>query len=540
MNISAIDLAVIIGYIVLIVILGCGATWWQRRKTGKPEGGEGEGYFLAGNSLTWPMIGLALFSTNISTVQLVSLAEEGFTHGLVKGNTEWMAGFTLIILALFFAPFYLRSRVATLPDFLEKRYSKASRNWLAFISIFSAVFIHIGFTLFTAATVMNGMFGLDMNVSIISIAMLTGLYTIVGGLLAVVVTETVQTIVLLVGAICLTVIAYTQVGGWSGLTANIDPVKLSMLRASDDPSGMPWYAALLGYPVIGIWYWCTDQTIVQRVLGAKDENHARVGPLFAGFIKLLPVFILVLPGLICAALIAQGKMPALADSKNTYSHMIRHLLPTGLIGLMAAALLAAAMSTISGALNSIATLFSYDLYKQWRPNTSDRKLVQIGRIVTFVGMVLAILWSIFGIGAGDGTIFEKFVAMICYVAPSVTVTFLLGVFWKRASSFGSFFTLVVGSALGIAGIILQINEIKTFIFDNFWMAGFYLAMICTVIHIAASLIRPDREMTEQQKSLVWGNPLDALKAASWKGIGDYRILAGVLLATLIVMYAIFR
>src|SRR4030042_5225377 len=297
MQISSADLIIIICYFVFIVGLGC---WAGLRKKKTEQASE---YFLAGKSLRWPVIGLALFATNISTVHLVSLAEEGYTNGLAYGNFEWMAPFTLIILALFFSPFSTRSNVTTLRCFVEKRYSRAIRDWLALLSIISAIFIHIGFSLYAGAVVLEGMFGTNKIISIIFIAALTGFYTIVGGLMAVVLTESVQTIILLLGAIALTAISYGKIGGWSGIAESVDTVKITVLRPHGDASGLPWYSVLLGYPIIGIWYWCTDQTIVQRVLGAKDENHARVGPLFAAFIKILPVFIFVLPGLICMGLV---------------------------------------------------------------------------------------------------------------------------------------------------------------------------------------------------------------------------------------------
>jgi len=322
------DTAIIVAYIVGILALGC---WAGLRRRARDKADE---YFLAGKTLRWPVIGLALFATNISTVHLVSLAEEGYTNGLAYGNFEWMAPFTLIALALFFAPFYIRSGVATLPDFLEKRYSRASRDWLAILSIISAIFIHIGFSLYAGATVLEGLFGIPKMWSIVLIAAITGLYTMVGGLMAVVLTESVQTIILLAGAFVLTAISLVKVGGWSELAEQVDPVKLTVLRPAGDASGLPWYSVFLGYPIIGIWYWCTDQTIVQRVLGAKDENHARTGALFAGFIKILPVFIFVLPGLVCLALIAKGVIPPLPlneagqpDAALTYSHMIGTLLP---------------------------------------------------------------------------------------------------------------------------------------------------------------------------------------------------------------------
>ncbi len=596
---GAIDLVIIVIYLVGIVVVGCVAGARQRRL------GEGsKNYFLAGGTLTWPLIGLALFSTNISTTHLVGLAQEGYKNGLAHGSFEWMAAFTLIALALFFAPFYFRSKVATLPDFLEKRYGRGARNWLAALSILSAIFIHIGFTLYTGAVVLEGLFGIDKMVSIVGIALLTGLYTIVGGLLAVVVAGSIQTIVLLAGSICITIIGLYHIGGWGGLEQSVDPVMLTVLRSADDPANLPWYSVFLGYPVIGLWYWCADQTIVQRVLGAKDENHARVGPLFAGFIKILPMFIFFLPGLICLGLINQGRLTPLSvrttgetlapgemlpDSErqvyqaleaateppsrgvapaqlveasglddatvrealvslqgrkllepldeNVYAHMIIHLLPTGLRGLMAAALLAALMSTVSGALNSIATLFSYDIFKQWRPDTSERKLIRVGQIVTFIGMVFAILWS--PAISHFTSIFQGTNALISYVAPPITVVFLWGVFWRKASYQGAMTTFAVGSALG--GIVFLLDWYREFTGWNvpFMMTTFYLFVICSGILVAASLWRPAPPSAEVDQ-LVWKRPLECLEGSAWPGIGNFRILSGVLFVTMVALYVWFR
>ncbi|MBN2316544.1 MAG: sodium:solute symporter [Sedimentisphaerales bacterium] len=545
MQIHGIDLVIIIFYFVFIVGLGC----WAGLRKKKTE--QADEYFLAGKTLRWPVIGLALFATNISTVHLVSLAEEGYTNGLAYGNFEWMAPFTLIILALFFAPFYIRSRVTTLPDFLEKRYSRASRDWLSLMSIISAVFIHIGFSLYAGAVVLEGMFGINMMTSIILIAALTGLYTIVGGLMAVVLTESVQTIILLLGAIILTAISYDKVGGWGGLAESVDSVKLTVLRPHGDSSGLPWYSVLLGYPIIGIWYWCTDQTIVQRVLGAKDENHARIGPLFAGVIKILSVFIFVLPGLICLALIHKGLIPALpltengkADAAKTYSHMITYLLPIGVRGLVAAALMAALMSTVSGALNSVATLFTYDLYQRWAPSTPERKLVLIGRITTFVGMVLAVIWSPFC--GRFPTVFQGINAAICYIAPPITVVFVAGVFWKRASSKASIITLVTGSILGLTVFLLDFTKLlgkfreayPVFNFLTFMVISFILAALCGVVMVVMSLLCPE-PLTDENSKLVWKSPLEPLREKGWPGIGNYKLLSGALALTMIALYIIF-
>lgn len=545
MRIANLDLLIIVLYFAFVLALG---VWAGLRKK---RSGQASEYFLAGRSLRWPVIGLALFATNISTVHLVSLAEEGYTNGLAYGNFEWMAPFTLIALALFFAPFYIRLNVATLPDFLERRYSRASRDWLSVMSMVSAVFIHIGFSLYAGAVVLEGLFGLDRTVSIVLIAALTGLYTIVGGLLAVVLTESVQSIVLLAGAIVLTLVAAVKAGGWAGISAAVDPVQLTVLRPHGDPSGLPWYSVLLGYPIIGLWYWCTDQTIVQRVLGARDENHARVGPLFTGFIKILPMFIFVLPGLIGLALINQGLLPALPlneagrpNAALTYSHLITHLLPVGLRGVVAAALMAALMSTVSGALNSLATLFTYDLYKRRVPAASERRLVLIGRLVTCAGMVLAVLWS--PLCGRFPTVFQGINAAISYLAPPITVVFAAGVFWKKASSRGAFLTLVSGSLLGLAVFVLDFSGViarfksasPAFGFLNFMMIGFILAIVCAVILFVASRRFPDATGLKAGAP-VWRSVLEPLRAKGWPGLGDYRVLSALLALTMIVLYAVF-
>jgi SSS family solute:Na+ symporter len=524
-------LAVILIYLIGIVGLGLLA-WWRRKKQAPTS----EAYFLAGSSLRWPVIGLALFSANISTIHLVSLAQEGYVNGLAYGNFEWMAAFLLIVLALFFAPFYIRSRVATLPDFLEKRYSPACRNWLAVLSIISAVFIHIGFSLYTGAVVLKGLFGIEINLSIAITAFLTGVYTIIGGLLAVVLTESVQTIILIGGSACVLGIGLVAVGGWSGLAASVEPVKLTILRTAAETPSLPWYSVFLGYPIIGLWYWCADQTIVQRVLGAKDENHGRIGPLFTGFIKILPVFLFVLPGVIAAGLIRQGKLPAIENSADTYSLLINRLLPVGLRGLVAAALLAALMSTVSAALNSIATLFSLDLYKRWKPVATDKQLIVVGRIVAFVAMIAAILWSPFI--AHFQSIFQGIVALICYIAPPITTVFIWGIFWRKASTAGATATLSIGSALGLAVFFLDWFKDKTGWAIPSMMATFYLFLICSALLGFFSILKPHRHTPESEK-LVWASPLEALKGRSLAGLGDYRVIALVLFVAMVALYIIF-
>jgi SSS family solute:Na+ symporter len=556
------DWTIIAIYLCAIVGLGVAAGFLRRKGE---RGGEGGHYFLAGNTLGWPVIGLAMFAANISTVHLVSLAEAAYKFGLVFGNFEWMAGFTLVLLSLFFAPLYLRSRVATLPDFLERRFNRPCRDVLSVVSLFSAIVIHMGVALYTAAWVLRGILGLAPGATIVGVdallvfiivlGVLTGIYTMVGGLLAVVWTESVQTVLLLVGAVVVTVVGYIKIGGWSELAATLashpHPLAavpgsgvtwgtanfLHMARGAGDPSGLAWYSILLGYPVLGIWYWCCDQTIVQRVLAAKDERNARLGPLFCAFLKILPVFFFVLPGVICVGLVQQNAFGGAApqNAADTYTFLITHLLPVGLKGLVAAAMLAAAMQTCSAALNSTATLVAYDLFKRHNPAIRDDQLVRIGKITTVAGTILAIVASpLFG---HYTTIFEGINKLISYVAPPITAVFVLGVFWPRASGKSAFITLVAGMALGALTFALDWSGAYR---GDFMLIAFVLLVACLAIMVATTFLYPE-PLKAEARPLVWTDWREPLRGeAGGRGLGNYRVLTVVVLVVFALLYAIFR
>jgi SSS family solute:Na+ symporter len=549
--IQSADLIISVCYVLGILVVGL---WYGIRHKRKSKDNVAGEYFLAGKTLKWPAIGLALFATNISTVHLVSLAQSGFDSGLLNGNFEWMAAFTLILLALFFAPFYIKSGVATLPDFLEKRYDRSSRDWLVIVSIVSAIIIHIAFSMLAGGIVLKTLFGVNMYTSVIVISVITAIYTIVGGLKAVVVTESIQTVVLIIGAGIISFAAYFKMGGWEPMvnvlhsTNQMD--KLSMLRPHGDASGMPWYAIMLGYPVLGIWYWCADQTIVQRVLGAKDENHARVGPLFCGFIKILPVFIFILPGLFAYTLAQSGKLDisslksiddtgkTIVNSKGIYTLMITQLLPTGLVGILVAALLSGLMSQVSGALNSISTMFGYDIYKRYRPNTSDLKLVRVGKIAAGVALVFSLM--LLPLLSRYESIFNGLNDIIAHIAPPITCVFLLGVFWKKASAKSAKLTLWIGSALG--AIVFTVNKI--FIYTSiahipFMMMAFYLFMTCLIMQVAFSYLYPVQHNTESEK-LYWKSFWEPLQSSGWSGLGNYKLLSVLLLLLMGVLFWVFR
>jgi len=542
------DLGIAIFYILLILVVGVLAGSGRFKKVKKKSA---EGYFLAGKTLRWPAIGLALFATNISTVHLVSLAQSGFDTGLLNGNFEWMAAFTLVLLALFFVPFYLKSGVATLPDFLERRYDRASRDWLTFISIVSAIVIHIAFSMLAGGIVLRTLFGFNMYLSITVICMITGIYTILGGLRAVVVTESIQTIVLLAGAFIISFAAFDKMGGWLQMKAELSKGnaldRLSMLRSGSDGSGMPWYAVLFGYPILGIWYWCADQTIVQRVLGAKDENHGRVGALFCGFLKILPVFIFVLPGLFAYTLFKTGQLDLSSlgvdsqgqvNSKGIYTLMITQLLPSGLIGVLVAALLSGLMSQISGALNSISTMVSYDIFKQRRPAASDKQLIHIGKIAAVIAMGFSL--ALLPLLDRYESIFNGINDVIAHIAPPITCVFLLGVFWKGASAISAKLTLWFGSVLGIAVFVLNKLMPDSWIGQiPFMMMAFYLFLICMILQVLFSYVYPVQHIV-QSRDLYWKNPMDPLRGKAWPGMGNYRILSAMLLAIVVILYVIFN
>ncbi len=549
--INKVDLLISISYVLIILAIGL---WVGIKHRNLNKKNEASGYFLAGKSLKWPAIGLALFATNISTVHLVSLAQSGFDTGLLSGNFEWMAAFTLILLALFFVPFYIKSGISTLPDFLEKRYDRSSRDWLTFVSIISAIIIHIAFSMLAGGIVLKTLFGVNIYVSVIAICLITALYTIVGGLRAVVVTESIQTVVLLLGAGVICFACYQKMSGWSAMVEVLqnrqETVKLSMLRPSNDPAGMPWYAVFLGYPVLGIWYWCADQTIVQRVLGAKDENHARVGTLFCGFIKILPVFLFIVPGLFAYTLAQSGKLDLssitsigatgqpVVDSKGIYTLMITQLLPSGLIGVLVAALLSGLMSQVSGALNSISTMVSYDIYARYRPDTDDRKLVKVGKIAAGIALVLSLF--LLPLLNKYESIFNGLNDIIAHIAPPITCVFLLGIFWKGASAQSAKLTLWIGSALGATVFLVNKLFIGTWLASiPFMMMAFYLFCACLALQVTFSIIYPVVH-TDESRQLYWTSWKSPLAAKGWNGIGNYKTLSAILCITMAILFYLFR
>ncbi len=532
LEIPVLDLIIIVVYLLGILFVGIYST--RRMKL------TSQGYFLAGRSLRWGMVGAALFASNISTIHLVGLAASGYNEGLVWGNFEWMATFTLILLGLVFAPFYFKSKISTLPEFLERRYGPGSRMFLAFMAILGALFIHIGMSLYAGAAVFKQFFGIDVVTSILIISIITAIYTVLGGLKAVVVTETIQTVILVVGASAVTLFAIFAlpdhgIHTFSQFKEAVRPDQLSMLQ-SKSSAGLSWYAVFLGYPILGIWYWCSDQTIVQRVLGAKTQRDAQLGPLFAGLLKIFPVFIMVLPGVLGYVLF---KDIIGTDSNQTLPVLINQLIPTGLKGLISAGLLAALMSTIAAALNSSATLVAVDIVKRFKANLSDEKQVKIGRISAVVVMLLAIAWSTQG--GRYSSIFEAINTIAAHLAPPITTVFLWGVFWRRGTKQASLTTLIAGFSLGAVSFLIDlpvIGDIRV-ITDGwgipFMMQAWWMFCICSVIFVIVSLLTPAPD-PKQIEGLTWKNPLQVMAQGKIKGLLDPRVIAGLLLGLMIILY----
>jgi SSS family solute:Na+ symporter len=530
------DLAVIVAYIALILVVGL-LSARRSRITGQV-------FFLAGRSLAWPVVGAALFASNISTIHLVGLTASGYTDGLVWGNFEWMAAFTLVLLSLIFAPFYFQSRIGTLPEFLERRYSPASRSILAVMAILAALFIHIGMSLYAGAVVFHQFFNLPVELSVLLIAVIISIYTIAGGLKAVVMTETLNTCVLLFGICLITFFAIRAlpahgIHSLAAFRAATRPNQLHVLQTHSSV-GLNWYAVFLGYPVLGIWYWCTDQTIVQRVLGARSERDAQLGPLFAGYLKFLPMFLLILPGVIAYVLF---KDRIGADANATLPVLIEQLIPAGLRGIISAAVLAALMSAVSAAMNSSGTLLAVDLVKRMRPSLSDAQVVLAGRISSAIVMVLAILWSTQG--ARFSSIFAAINIIASDLAPPITTVFLFGVFWKRGTYQASIATLLGGLAMGIAAFLVDLPVIgNTRLLSDqlgisFLMQAWWMFCLCSLLYIAVSFATPPPRR-EAIEGLTWPNPFAVLTRQPLSGAGDPRIMAAILLVVLITMYAIFH
>lgn len=496
---SLLDWAVILAYFVGVA----GVAWWASRRQDTAEK-----YFLAGRNVGWFAVGASLFASNIGSEHLVGLAGSGAKSGVAMAHYELHA-WCLLVLAWVLVPFYYRSGVFTMPEFLERRFSPTARWILSLVSLVAYVFTKVSVTVYAGGVVIATLmpelrlFGLDSFwTGAVAVVLITGVYTMVGGLRAVVYTDALQTLVLILGSLSLTVIGLSKLGGWQELRATCGSQMFNLWRPASDPE-FPWPGMLFAAPIVGLWYWCTDQYIVQRTLAARNLTIARRGAIFGSYLKLTPVFLFIIPGMIAYALNQKG-MITLSRPDQAFPELVSQLLPPGIRGLVVGGLLAALMSSLSGLFNSCSTLFTVDIYKKYRPEAPERELVQVGRAATAVVVLLGLLW-IPAMKLVSGALYEYLQSVQAYLAPPMTAVFFMGVFWKRLNGPGAVAALVLGFVVGMAKLACQVyagllpdpelasglaSALVWFGTINFLKFCVFLFIFCAAVLTVVSLLTP--------------------------------------------------
>jgi solute:Na+ symporter, SSS family len=526
-------------FIVLYFVVVFGVAFWAARRQAARE--TTTGYFLAGRNTGWFVIGASLFASNIGSEHLVGLAGTGAASGVAVGQFEVLASLILLLLGWVFVPFYLKSGVFTMPEFLERRYSKGARRYLAWISIVGYVLTKISVTVAAGGIVFESLMGVDFWTGALAVVVATGIYTILGGLTAVLYTDMLQMFVLVGGSVIVTVTGLQAVGGWDVMVETAGPGFFDMWRPMSDPS-FPWTGIAFGAPILGVWYWCTDQFIVQRVLSAKNETEARRGTIFAGFLKLLPVFIFVIPGVLAYVLVQQGKLE-LAASDQALPTLVGTLLPAGLRGIVVAGLLAALMSSLSSVFNSCSTLITWDVYKELRPRAPDHELVLVGQGSTAVLVGLALLWIPL-MGAISEQIYTYLQSVQAYISPPIAAVFLLGILWRRVNARGAMASLLTGFVLGMSRLVAELNQdalegwLHTFATVNFLHFAIGLFLVCTAVLVGVSLTAP-APPREQLRDLTFGEVTPTPQAASPGGRRANIILSVLLVLAVVAVWVYF-
>src|SRR5688572_9318976 len=447
-------------------------------------------FFLAGRNAGWFIVGASIFATNIGSEHLVGLAGSGASGAFPAAQFELIAAFALLLLGWLFVPFYLRSGVFTMPEFLERRYSSGVRFYLAAISIVGYVLTKISVTIAAGGIVFEALMGIDFWTGAVIVVLATGVYTVIGGMRAVLVSDMFQMFVVIGGSIVVTVVGLNAVGGWSELRAAAPPEFFDLWRATSDPD-FPWTGILFGAPILAVWYWCTDQYIVQRTLAAKSIGEARRATLFAGFLKMLPLFIFVVPGVVAYVLAQRGQL-LLADADSALPTLIGSLLPAGLRGLVVAGLLAALMSSLSSVFNSCATLVTMDVYKRLVPHHSERRLVLVGQAATGLMVLFGLAWIPL-MDLISGQLYVYLQSVQAYISPPIAAVFLIGVLWPRANARGALSALFTGLVLGVGRLMLEVNEVSTsgwlgaLVSMNFLHFAILLFVLCAAVLVLVSL-----------------------------------------------------
>lgn len=508
-------------------------------------------YFLGGRDATWIAIGASIFASNIGSEHLIGLAGAGASSGMAMAHWE-IQGWMILILGWVFVPFYSRSMVYTMPEFLERRYNKESRTILSIISLISYVLTKVAVTVYAGGLVFQQVFGIKelwgidfFWIAAIGLVVITAIYTIFGGMKSVLYTSVLQTPILLLGSLIILVLGFKELGGWSEMMSICGAVSVNdygntmteLIRSNDDPN-FPWLGALVGSAIIGFWYWCTDQFIVQRVLSGKDEKEARRGTIFGAYLKLLPVFLFLIPGMIAFALhhkylgtVDEGFLPLLANGNPNadaaFPTLVAKLLPAGVKGLVVCGILAALMSSLASLFNSSAMLFTIDFYKRFKPNTSEKKLVVIGQMATVVIVILGILWIPIMRSVGD-VLYTYLQDVQSVLAPGIAAAFLLGICWKRTSAKGGMWGLIAGMIIGLTRLSAKVyysnvsdapdSLFKYLFYDLNWLffCG-WMFLFCIVVVVLVSLCTEAPNSSKIQ-GLVFGTSTPEQRAttrASW-------------------------
>ena len=575
------DWAIILFYFAIIA----GISWWAVKKKKKDSADD---YFLAGRHLGWFVVGASIFASNIGSEHLVGLAGSGATDGVALAHYELHA-WCLLVLGWVMGPFFMRSKVFTMPEFLERRFTPQARTVLSLISLFAYILTKIAVGIFAGGVVFRALLpdihflGMDTFwIGSILLIILTGIYTIIGGLRAVVYTETLQTFVKIIGAILVTYYGLEALGGWDklkeicgsemfnlwkpvvpdGVEGTWAPVKEATRQAWYFNDKYPWPAMLLCAPIIGLWYWCTDQYIVQRILGAKNEKEARRGTIFAGFLKLTPVFLFIIPGMICFALAKSGINPAIQQelfdangnlirerAQGAFPLLVTQVLPVGVRGIVVAGLLAALMSALAGVFNASSSLFTMDFYSRFKPKASQEKLVRVSRVATVVMVIIGLLWI--PVIQGARGLYDYLQGIQAYLAPPIFVVFFFGVFMKRLNGPGCLATLLTGFAMGVFRLIVDTpvklgGEAYTegsflWIVNNIFFQYYSLliTIVCIIVFLAVSYATrpPDYNKISGLtfSTLSKQDRLENRSSWNWKDVS----LSVLLIAAIIAIYMYF-
>ncbi|MDH5381085.1 MAG: sodium/solute symporter [Cyclobacteriaceae bacterium] len=550
-NFSIWDISIIVIYFGFILWIAK----WASEGGSKSSGGALD-YFLAGKDQGWLVIGASLFASNIGSEIILGVSGAGARANMPMANFEILASLILILLGWVFVPFYLRSGVYTMPEFLEKRYNRACRTYLSVISILAYVTTKISLIIFAGALVFETM-GVPFWTGAIITVLATGFYTVLGGLRAVIYTDMVQAFILLLGTIAVTAFGLHSLGGWDEM---ISTISMAATQADNPPvdkffnlwrpvtdTDYPWTGMLFGAPILGVWYWCTDQYIVQRTLSARDVSNARKGALFAGFLKLLPVFIFFIPGVIAYALLQKGMLDfSLDNADQALPAMISTFLPSGLKGLAIAGLLAALMSSLSSAFNSSSTLLTIDFYQQRYPDASEKKLVRFGQWATVILVIVSLGWIPLMRTLMGGGIFHYLQNVQAYISPPIAAVFLFGLMYKWINARGAIVSLWTGFIIGISRLVLEFlanqgtvhvvegSFLSTFLSINFLHFALFLFIFCALVLMLVS--KMGTQQSEEQLALVTFQKPE--KRAKFVFTSDI-ILTILLIVLVLVLWIVF-